>query len=92
MRQSRLMSLVEGLANVVVGLLLAVATQVVVFPSSASKPRSGRTSGWRWSSPASHSRGASFSGDCSRVCGDEHARDDGGCRARVRSLAQRPAL
>ena len=32
MRQSRLMSLVEGVANVVVGLLLAVATQVVVFP------------------------------------------------------------
>ena len=33
MRQSRLMSLVEAVANVVVGLLLAVATQIVVFPT-----------------------------------------------------------
>lgn len=32
MRQSRLMSLVEAVANVVVGLVLAVATQVLVFP------------------------------------------------------------
>ena len=32
MRQSRLMSLVEALANVGVGLIVAVATQVVVFP------------------------------------------------------------
>ena len=32
MRQSRLMSLVEAVTNVVVGLLVAVATQVVVFP------------------------------------------------------------
>jgi hypothetical protein len=32
MRQSRLMSLVEAVANVVVGLALAVVTQVVVFP------------------------------------------------------------
>ena len=32
MRQSRLMSLVEAVANVVIGLLVAVATQVVVFP------------------------------------------------------------
>ena len=32
MRQSRLMSLVEALANVVVGLIVAVATQIVVFP------------------------------------------------------------
>ena len=32
MRQSRLMSLIEAMANVVVGLLVAVATQVVVFP------------------------------------------------------------
>ena len=31
MRQSRLMSLVEAVANVV-GLLVAVATQIVVFP------------------------------------------------------------
>jgi hypothetical protein len=32
MRQSRLMSLVEAVANVVVGPILAVATQIVVFP------------------------------------------------------------
>jgi len=32
MRQSRLMSLVEALANVLVGYLLAVATQLLVFP------------------------------------------------------------
>jgi hypothetical protein len=32
MRQSRLMSLVEAVANVVVGLLVAVATQVAVLP------------------------------------------------------------
>lgn len=32
MRQSRLMSLVEAVANVVVGYILAVATQLVVFP------------------------------------------------------------
>ena len=32
MRQSRLMSLVEAMANVVVGLIVAVATQIVAFP------------------------------------------------------------
>ena len=32
MRQSRRMSLVESIANVVIGYGLAVATQVVVFP------------------------------------------------------------
>jgi uncharacterized membrane protein (DUF485 family) len=32
MRQSGLMSLVEAVVNVVVGLLVAVATQIVVFP------------------------------------------------------------
>jgi hypothetical protein len=32
MRQPRLMSLVEAVANVIVGFGLAVATQVVVFP------------------------------------------------------------
>lgn len=32
MRQSRTMSLVESVANVVVGYGLAVATQIVVFP------------------------------------------------------------
>ena len=32
MRQSRLMSLVEAVANVVVGLLVAVATQIIAFP------------------------------------------------------------
>ena len=32
MRQSRLMSLVEAVANVAVGYAVAVATQVLVFP------------------------------------------------------------
>ena len=32
MKQSRLMSLVEAVANVVVGYVLAIATQIVVFP------------------------------------------------------------
>jgi hypothetical protein len=33
MRQSRLISLVEATANVLVGLLVALATQVLVFPA-----------------------------------------------------------
>ena len=32
MRQSRIMSMVEAAANVVVGYVLAIATQIVVFP------------------------------------------------------------
>lgn len=32
MKQSRVMSLVESVANVVVGDVLAIATQIVVFP------------------------------------------------------------
>lgn len=32
MRQSRTMSLIEATTNVVVGYLLAIATQIVVFP------------------------------------------------------------
>ncbi|TAN58463.1 MAG: hypothetical protein EPN20_16355 [Magnetospirillum sp.] len=32
MRQSRRMSLAEAAANVVIGYILAVATQIVVFP------------------------------------------------------------
>lgn len=32
MKQSRLMSLVEAVANVVVGYGLAVATQILIFP------------------------------------------------------------
>ena len=32
MKQSRLMSLVESLANVLVGYVVAVATQMAVFP------------------------------------------------------------
>ncbi len=32
MRQSRRMSLTEAIANVVIGYILAVATQVAVFP------------------------------------------------------------
>ena len=32
MQQSRLMSLVESTTNVVVGYVLAIATQIVVFP------------------------------------------------------------
>ena len=33
MKQSRTMSLVEATANVIVGYVLAIATQIVVFPS-----------------------------------------------------------
>ena len=32
MKQSRTMSLIEAVANVVVGYVLAIATQIVVFP------------------------------------------------------------
>ena len=32
MKQSRAMSLIEAIANVVVGYVLAIATQIVVFP------------------------------------------------------------
>lgn len=32
MRQTRIMSLIEAAANVVVGYVLAIATQIVVFP------------------------------------------------------------
>jgi len=32
MKQSRLMSLVESVANVIIGYILAIATQIVVFP------------------------------------------------------------
>ena len=32
MKQSRVMSLIEAVANVVVGYVLAIATQIVVFP------------------------------------------------------------
>ncbi len=35
MKQSRAMSLVEAVANVVVGYVLAIATQIVVFLSTA---------------------------------------------------------
>ena len=37
MRQSRLMSLVEAVANVVVGLIVAMATQIVAFPAGSSR-------------------------------------------------------
>ena len=43
MRQSRLMSLVEGVVYVVVGLLVAVATQLLVFPILGLHARSART-------------------------------------------------
>ena len=32
MQQSRLMSLAESVTNVVIGYVLAIATQIVVFP------------------------------------------------------------
>jgi len=32
MRQSRIMSMIEAATNVVVGYVLAIATQIVVFP------------------------------------------------------------
>ena len=45
MRQSRMMSMVEAIANVVVGYAVAVATQLLLFACSASTRRSGTT--WR---------------------------------------------
>ena len=41
MRQSRRMSLVESVTNVVVGYALAVATQIVVFPWFGLHPSLG---------------------------------------------------
>ena len=32
MKQSRLMSLIEAITNVIVGYILAIATQILVFP------------------------------------------------------------
>ena len=40
MRQSRIMSMVEAAANVVVGYVLAIATQIVVFPWFGIEARS----------------------------------------------------
>ena len=70
MRQSRLMSLVEAATNVGVGLLVAVATQVIVFPILGLHASLGQTSSSRWSSPASPSRGATCCGGCSRRVGE----------------------
>jgi hypothetical protein len=43
MSQSRRMSLVEAMVNVVVGYVLAVATQIVVFPWFGLRPGLGDT-------------------------------------------------
>jgi len=43
MRRSRVTSLVEALADVIVGLVVPVATQIAVFPSPGCRRRSGRT-------------------------------------------------
>ena len=65
MRQSRLMSLVEAVTNVVVGLLVAVATQFVVFPILGLQASLARTSSSRWCSPACRSCEATRCGGCS---------------------------
>ena len=41
MQQSRLMSLAESVTNVVVGYVLAIATQIVVFPWFGLHPSLG---------------------------------------------------
>ena len=41
MSQSRTMSLIEAVTNVVVGYVLAVATQIVVFPRFGLQPSLG---------------------------------------------------
>ena len=53
MHQSRLMSLVEAVANVAVGLIVALAAQIVVFPVLGLRE-------------ASRSRAATRCGGCSR--------------------------
>ena len=69
MRQSRLMSLVEALANVGVGLIVAVATQVVVFPLLGLNATLTQNQSWRLSSPRCRSSGATRFGDSSKHCG-----------------------
>ena len=54
MRQSRLMSLVEAVANVIIGLLVAVATQTSCSRSLGCTRPSGRTSSWRSTSRRIH--------------------------------------
>ncbi len=41
MRQSRAMSLIESITNVVVGYVLAIATQLIVFPWFGLHPSLG---------------------------------------------------
>jgi hypothetical protein len=60
------MSGVEAVANVVVGLVVAVATQIVVFPVRGLEPRSVRTSSWRSCSSVSRSLGVTCFGGWSR--------------------------
>ena len=43
MKQSRLMSLVESVANVIVGYGVAVVTQILIFPIFGLQPRWRRT-------------------------------------------------
>ena len=62
MRQSRLMSLVEAVANVVVGYAVAVVAQIVVFPMFGLAVSLGRTSRSGWRSPASRWCGATCCG------------------------------
>ena len=54
MRQSRVMSLIEAATHVVVGLAVAVATQIVVFPILGLQATLGQNLK-RWSSPACRS-------------------------------------
>ena len=61
MRQSRLMSLFEAVINVVVGIIVAVSTQLIVFPILGLNATLGQTSSWRLSSPARPSWGATRS-------------------------------
>ena len=46
MKQTRLMSLVESIANVIVGYGVAVATQILIFPFFGLHVTLTRT--WRW--------------------------------------------
>jgi len=62
MPQSRLMSLVEAVTNVVVGYGVVVETQPLVFPMFGLPRRSGRTSRSVRSSPRSRWRGATSCG------------------------------
>ena len=84
MRQSRLMSLVEAVTNVVVGYGVAVVTQMLVFPIFGLATTSPTNLGLARSSPACRSSGAMRPAGCSTlsagVLADHQPRSASGVR------------